>query len=66
MGDDITDMDKDADEEPEYIVEGLIVKDQIAMISGASKSLKTTLLCDLVVALATGTPWLDLYHVPRK
>jgi len=57
----------DAAEEPlDWLVEGVFVAEQPTVIGAKQKSLKTTLLSDLVVALATATPWIGKFHVPKK
>lgn len=54
------------EEEIDWIVEGAFSVDQPTVIGAKQKSLKTTLLSDLAVALATGTPWVGYFQVPRK
>ncbi len=66
FGRDIRECDEFAKAPIDYLVDGIIVSDQITLLAGASKSLKTTILCDLVVALVTGTKWLRKYAVTKK
>ena len=55
-----------ADQPVEWLVEGLFSVDQPTIIGAKQKSLKTTLMSDLAVSLASGTPWLGTFQVPRK
>ena len=66
FGTDIRECDIFADAPIDYLVESVMVRDQITLLAGASKSLKTTILCDLVVALLTGTDWLEQYPVVKE
>ena len=50
----------------EYLIEDILVKGEPCVIGGASKSLKTTIAMDMAVSLATGTPFLGRFEVPRK
>jgi hypothetical protein len=54
------------DEEVDWLVEGVIAGDQPTIFGAKQKSLKTTLLADLAVALATGTPWLGKFAIPHQ
>jgi len=49
----------------EWIVEGLFAASQPTAIGGLQKSLKTGCICDLVASLATGTPFLGHFPVPK-
>jgi len=50
----------------EYLIEGVLVAGQPAIIAGAKHTLKTSVALDLCVSLATGTPFLGRFAVPRK
>lgn len=50
---------------PEFLVEPLLVKNQPAVICGASKTLKTSVATDLAVSLATRTRFLGKFWVPE-
>jgi hypothetical protein len=49
----------------EYLVEGVIPKGANGIITGWPKAGKSLVLVDLLLALATGTPWLG-FQVPRR
>jgi hypothetical protein len=47
----------------EYMIDGVLVRNQPGLIGGASKSLKTTTAIDLAVSLASGSPFLGVRSV---
>jgi hypothetical protein len=49
----------------EYIVENVLVAGQPAICGGLSKTLKTSILCDLAISVATGTPFLGKFPAKR-
>ncbi len=52
----------------EWIVDNVFSALQPTLFGGRSKSLKTTMLVDLAISLATGSPWLGEFPItkPRK
>jgi hypothetical protein len=50
----------------EWLVKGMLVLGQPAVMGGAKKSMKTTTLIDLVISLATGLAFLGAFAVARK
>ncbi|MBX3433284.1 MAG: bifunctional DNA primase/polymerase [Pirellulales bacterium] len=60
----ITSRDLDAAEfELEYLVNGILVRGQPAMIAGPKKTLKTNISIDLALSLAEARPFLDRFDV---
>ncbi len=51
--------------EVEWVVEGVIQKGGNGIVTGEPKAGKSLLMTDLLLALATGTPWLG-FKVPRR
>ncbi len=47
-----------------YLIEGVLVEGQPAILAGPKKSLKTSLLLDMAVALANGGSFLGYFQVP--
>ncbi len=56
----------DADFRVDYLVDGILVAGQPAVIAGPSKTLKTSLGLDLAVSLAHGSPFLGAYQVKES
>lgn len=54
-----------AEEPVDWLVGGVFSAEQPTVFGAPKKTLKTTLLTDLVVALATGDEWLGKFEVPR-
>jgi hypothetical protein len=52
----------DSSDEPEYLIDGVLVKGQLLMLVGPVKSAKTSIAVDIIVSLATGT---RLLNYPR-
>ena len=55
-----------ADQPIEWLVKDVFSCDQPTIFGAKQKCLKTTLLTDLAVSLASGLPWLSTFHIPRR
>jgi hypothetical protein len=55
----------DADDGTQWLIEGLWTEEAVGIVSGQPKLGKTWLALDLALSVATGTPALERYHVPR-
>jgi hypothetical protein len=49
-----------------YLIPGILVAGQPGGIYGAAKTLKTSLAADLLISLASGTPFLGRFPVPQS
>src|SRR5438270_10596860 len=49
----------------EWLAEGALVAGQLGVIGGPKKSLKTSVAADLAISLATATPFLGRFAVPK-
>jgi len=55
----------DSGEGIQWLIEGLWTDEAVGIVSGQPKLGKTWLALDLALSVATGTPALERYHVPR-
>ena len=55
-----------ADVSVEYLIDGILVAKQPILLAGPVKSLKTSILLDLCLALATGKYFLGQFNVTRR
>ncbi|REJ82671.1 MAG: hypothetical protein DWQ29_12855 [Planctomycetota bacterium] len=55
-----------ADLSIDYLIRGVLVRGQPAIIGGPMKALKTSIMVDMAVSLATGTRFLERFPVPRQ
>ncbi|MCH2203040.1 MAG: AAA family ATPase, partial [Fuerstiella sp.] len=62
----VSDLWSLADQPIEWLVDGVFSAGQPTIFGAKQKALKTTLLSDLAVCLATGWPWLRKFEVPKK
>jgi hypothetical protein len=53
------------EQERQWLVEGVLVRGEVALIGGPRKNLKTSIALDLALSLATGRPFLGRYPVPE-
>ena len=50
---------------PRFLVRGVLVEGQPMIIGGRSKTLKTSIACDLALSLGTGSPFLGKFDAHR-
>ncbi len=55
-----------ATQEPDWLVNDLFTSDEPLLVGARSKGCKTLQLVDLTVALASGTPWMGVFEVPKR
>lgn len=53
------------DYRPEWLIKNVLVKGEPAGIGGPMKAMKTSLAVDMAISLATGTPFVGTFEVPR-
>lgn len=52
--------------EADWLVQDVFTIDEPLMVGARSKCCKTLQLVDLAIALATGTPWMGTFEVPKR
>ena len=62
---DIADLDSHAKSEVDWLVDGIFSSDQPTLFGAKSKCLKTTLLVDMAIAMATGGKWLGTFPISK-
>lgn len=50
---------------PDWLIKRILVRNEPAGMGGPMKALKTSLMIDMAFSLATGTPFLGVFEVPR-
>ena len=53
------------DLKPRFLVRGVLVEGQPMVVGGRSKTLKTSVVCDLAISLGSGTPFLGKFDAHR-
>jgi hypothetical protein len=53
------------DLKPRFLVRGVLVEGQPMIVGGRSKTLKTSIVCDLTISLGSGTPFLGRFDAHR-
>lgn len=61
----LLDCDEYHDERHRWLAEGLLLEKQAAMMGGPVKSMKTSILVDLALSVATGQPFLGTFAIPH-
>lgn len=55
-----------ADYRPEWLIPGIMVKGQPGAVGGPQKALKTSLMLDRGISLASGRPFLGRFEIPKR
>lgn len=50
----------------EWLIKGVVVKNEPMVIGGPTKCLKTSMVLDMACSIATGVPFLGQFDVPKK
>lgn len=65
-GIDASELASYATQEPDWLVQDVFTIDEPLLVGARSKGCKTLLLTDLMVAVASGTPWMNVFKVPKR
>jgi replicative DNA helicase len=55
-----------ADYRPDWLVKGIVVRGQPLVCGAGQKGMKTTLMLDFGISVASATPWLGTFPVPNR
>jgi AAA domain/DnaB-like helicase N terminal domain len=65
-GKDISELEVYLTQEADWLVQDVFTADEPLLMGARSKACKTLQLVDLTVALASGTPWMGTFEVPKR
>ncbi len=66
FGKDISELEPFVDQQPDWLVDGIFTTDEPIIYGARSKCCKTLTLEDLAVAVASQTPWMGVFNVPKR
>lgn len=65
-GIDASELTSYASQEPDWLVQDVFTIDEPLLVGARSKGCKTLQLTDMAVAVASGTPWMNIFDVPKR